>query len=73
VLFGHQMPGGYFNDDNVGRVLDHLFNVGTQKIFSALSVSALQRFELSTDHVHGHKGKSCPSGSVYHPVAGDLQ
>jgi transposase len=36
----------------VGRVLDHLFNVGTQKIFSALSVSALHRFELSTDHVH---------------------
>jgi transposase len=52
VLFGQQMPAGYFNDDNVGRVLDHLFNVGTQKIFSALSVSALQRFELSTDHAH---------------------
>ena len=52
VLFGQQIPGGYFSDDNVGRVLDHLFNVGTQKIFSALSVSALQRFELSTHHVH---------------------
>ena len=52
MLFGQQMPGGYFSDDNAGRVLDHLFNVGTQKIFSALSVSALQRFELSTHHVH---------------------
>jgi hypothetical protein len=52
VLFGQQMPADYFNDDNVGRVLDHLFNVGTQKIFSALSVSALQCFELSTHHVH---------------------
>ncbi len=52
VLFGQEMPAGYFNDDNVGRVLDHLFNVGTQKIFSALSVSALHRFELSPHHVH---------------------
>ncbi len=52
VLFGQEMPAGYFNDDNVGRILDHLFAVGTQKIFSALSVSALQRFELSTHHVH---------------------
>jgi len=52
VLFGQEMPAGYFNDDNVGRILDHLFDVGTQKIFSALSVSALQRFELSTHHVH---------------------
>ncbi len=52
MLFGQEMPAGYFNDDNVGRLLDHLFDVGTQKIFSALSVSALQRFELSTRHVH---------------------
>ena len=52
MLFGQEMPAGYFNDDNVGRLLDHLFDVGTQKIFSALSVSALQRFELSTHHVH---------------------
>jgi transposase len=52
VLFGQQGPTGDFNDDNVGRVLDHRFNVGTQKIFSALSVSALHRFELSTYHVH---------------------
>ena len=52
LLFGRPIPPGYFNDDNVGRVLDHLFEVGTQKIFSALSVGALQRFPLSTQHVH---------------------
>jgi len=52
VLFGQEIPASYFSDDNVGRVLDHLFDAGTQKIFSALSVSALQRFELSTRHVH---------------------
>ena len=42
----------YFCDDNVGRVLDRLFETGTQKIFSAVSVSALQNFQLSTEHVH---------------------
>jgi transposase len=52
LLFGKDIPPGYFNDDNVGRVLDRLFEVGTQKIFSALSVRALQRFSLSTKHVH---------------------
>jgi transposase len=52
VLLGQAMPAGYFSDDNVGRILDHLFAVGTQKLFSALSVSAVQRFELSTQHVH---------------------
>jgi transposase len=52
VLFGQEIPASDFSDDNVGRILDHLFNAGTQKIFSALSVSALQRFELSTRHVH---------------------
>jgi len=52
LLFGQQIPPGYFNDDNVGRVLDHLFETGTQKIFSALSVCALERFALSTKHVH---------------------
>ena len=52
LLFGRDLPPGYFNDDNVGRVFDALFAVGTQKIFSALSVSALQRFSLPTRHVH---------------------
>jgi transposase len=52
LLFGQEIPPGYFNDDNVGRVLDHLFETGTQKIFSALSVRALERFPLSTKHVH---------------------
>jgi transposase len=52
LLFGKEIPAGYFSDDNVGRVMDHIYNVGTQKIFSALSVSALQRFALSTKHVH---------------------
>ena len=52
LLFGEALTASYFNDDNVGRVLDLLFEVGTQKIFSSVSVAALQRFALSTEHVH---------------------
>ena len=52
LLFGQPLPASYFNDDNVGRVLEHLYEAGTQKIFSALSISAVERFELSTQHVH---------------------
>ncbi len=52
ILFGKELSPGYFSDDNVGRVMDHIYEIGTQKIFSALSVSSLQRFDLSTRHVH---------------------
>ncbi len=52
LLFGQALPASYFNDDNVGRVLEHLYEAGTQKIFSVLSTSAVERSELSTRHVH---------------------
>jgi transposase len=52
VLFGQELPAEYFNDDNVGRILDHLYAAGTQGIFSALSVAALEGFPVSTQHAH---------------------
>ncbi len=52
LFFGEDLPAEYFNDDNVGRVLDRLFETGTQKIFSSFSVSALQHFVVSTRHAH---------------------
>jgi transposase len=52
LLFGEALASCYFNDDNVGRVLDLIYAVGTQKLFSSVSVAALQRFLLSTEHVH---------------------
>jgi transposase len=52
VLFGDALPANYFSDDNAGRVMDHLFDAGTQRIFSALSVSAMERFALTAKHVH---------------------
>jgi len=52
VLFGRDLPAEYFGDDNVGRMLDRLYEVGTQRIFSALSVAALEGFPVSTQHAH---------------------
>lgn len=52
LLFGQERPAEYFNDDNVGRMLDRFYEVGTQRLFSALSVRALEGFPVSTHHVH---------------------
>jgi|APHig6443718053_1056840.scaffolds.fasta_scaffold36624_1 transposase len=52
LLFGQELPAEYFSDDNVGRMLDCFFEAGTQRIFSALSVRALEGFPVSTHQVH---------------------
>ncbi len=52
LLFGEALSASDFNDDTVGRVLDRLYEVGTLRIFSGISVCALQRFELPTEHAH---------------------
>lgn len=44
-----------FNDDNVGRVLEKCFEVGTIKIFNMIALNALEAFDVSLDekrHVH---------------------
>ncbi len=52
LLLGETLPDGYFNDDNVGRVLKHIYEAGTQKIFSAISVAVVNAFSLPTNQVH---------------------
>jgi hypothetical protein len=49
---GQELPAQYFSDDNVARMLDCFFAAGTQRIFSPLSLKALDVFPLSTQHVH---------------------
>jgi hypothetical protein len=46
LLLGREVEAKVFNDDTVGRVLDRLFEVGTQKIFSELSLAAVQYFAI---------------------------
>ena len=52
VLLGERVPARVFNDDTVGRVLDLLFETGTQRVFSELAMKALQRHRISTRTVH---------------------
>jgi transposase len=52
ILLGERLPASAFNDDNVGRVLDLLFEAGTQKIFSELAMNAVLKHGISTRAVH---------------------
>ena len=52
LLLGERVADGAFNDDTVGRVLDLLFEAGTQRIFSELAMKAVQKHEISTRAVH---------------------
>ena len=52
VLFGEEVAPEYFSDDNVSRMLDYIYEAGTQQIFSTFSIAALEQFPVSTKHVH---------------------
>jgi hypothetical protein len=52
LLLGKGIPASKFNDDALGRVLDRLFDYGTNKILTAIVLGAVQMFELETAHVH---------------------
>ena len=52
LLLGREVEASVFNDDSVGRVLDRVFEAGTQTIFSALSQNAVERFTIPIQHVH---------------------
>jgi transposase len=52
LLFGKALPPHAFTDDTVGRVLDHLYDMGTMKLFTACAVRAVMRFGLERRYVH---------------------
>lgn len=52
LLLGKALPAVAFNDDQVGRVLDRLYDCGTMKIFTACAVRAAARFGLDKRYVH---------------------
>ena len=52
LLLGREVEASVFNDDSVGRVLGRVFESGTQRIFSALSQNAVERFSIPIKHVH---------------------
>jgi len=60
LLFGQNIPAGYFSNDNVGRVMDHVYNVGTQKIFSALSILVWRLMEHTMRSELKHNNATIP-------------
>jgi transposase len=52
LLVGKDIPASKFNDDALGRVLDRLFDYGTNKILTAVALNAVRMFDLNTAHAH---------------------
>ncbi len=61
LLPGKGISVSQLNDDAVGRVLDRLYDVGTNKILSAVALRAVKLFDLDVSHVH----QDTTSRSVY--------
>ena len=52
LLLGEGISVSQLNDDAVGRVLDSLYEVGTNKVLSAVALRAVKLFDLDVSHVH---------------------
>ena len=52
LLLGEEIDAKSFNDVNVGRFLDKVFDVGAVKIFKEISMRAVSTFGLDCRHVH---------------------
>jgi transposase len=58
LLLGEPIPLSKLNDDTLGRVLERLWNVGTNKVLGTVILGVMQSFDLETSHVH-HDTTSC--------------
>jgi transposase len=65
LLLGEGIGVSQLNDDAVGRVLDRLYEAGTNKILSAVALHAVRLFDLDTSHVH--------HDTTSHSVYGDYE
>lgn len=52
LLLGKPVDAKSFNDDNVGRFLDKLYDAGTMKLFTEIARRAVEHFGLNCRHVH---------------------
>ena len=52
LILGHDVKPALFCDYNVGRVLDKLFETGTQRIFSQIAQNAIGVFNVDPRRIH---------------------
>jgi transposase len=79
LLFGTEIAPAAFNDDAVGRVLDRLYDAGTMKIFTEVSLRVCKGFNIRTDrgnfdttsvNVWGDYSSSTAAGKAPHITYG---
>lgn len=70
LLLGEDMTAGMLNDDAIGRVLDRVYEYGTWKIFSEVSIQAFRNFGVDCSVVH-QDTTSVSVWGEYKPVPGD--
>lgn len=52
LLLGSKVQPEQLTDHNVGRVLDKIYETGTHKIFSEISLNAVKNFQIETAGAH---------------------
>jgi len=52
LLMGEEITAGMLNDDAIGRVLDRIYEYGTWKIFSDVSLNACRSFNANRSVIH---------------------
>ncbi|BBO80792.1 IS4 family transposase [Desulfosarcina ovata subsp. sediminis] len=52
LILGHDVEPELFCDYNVGRVLDKIFDTGTQKVFSQIAQNAISIFDVDPRRLH---------------------
>ena len=52
LILGHDVKPELFCDYNVGRVLDKIFDTGTQKVFSQIAQNAIGVFDIDPRRLH---------------------
>jgi len=52
LILGHDVKPELFCDYNVGRMLDKIFDAGTQKVFSQLAQNAVNVFDVDPRRLH---------------------
>jgi len=70
LLFGPGMAAERFNDDTLGRVLDRIYEYGTWKLFSEISLRAFRNFVVDCSVVH-QDTTSVSVWGEYDPKPGD--
>ena len=52
MLFGMKAQAGDFNDDALGRTLDRIYEAGSWKVYSTLSLSVIRQLQLDLSLLH---------------------